>query len=194
MDTQRTSTPAHSPAWDPPRLRQALSAAQYRAKRGGRRLGLSAADREDLRQDMLVAMLQRGRHFDPERGAWSTFVGLVARHVVADQARIRRERPQPVFVSLDLDGFPSGCSATQQDDFDLTLALDLQRVAEDLPASPQSLLRLLGAEGDVPSAQRVSTQSRPTFYRSIADLRCWLHVSGLRPPRGLARARPRGTR
>lgn len=194
MITQRPPTPADSPAWDRPRLQQALSAAGHRAARGGRRLGLSAADREDLRQDILVAMLQRSRHFDPARGAWSTFVGMVARHVVADQARLRRERQQPVFLSLELDEFPSGCSATQQDHLDPTLALDLQRVAEELPADPQSVLRLLGEEGDVPSAQRVSPQSRPTFYRSVADLRCWLHASGLRPLRDGARAAPRGTR
>ncbi|SDD06363.1 sigma factor [Belnapia rosea] len=194
MDTQRPSNAADSPAWDRPRLQQALSTARYRASRGGRRLGLAAADREDLCQDILVALLQRSRHFDPARGAWSTFVGLVARHVVADRARLQRERPQPVFLSLDLDGFPSGCSATQQDHIDPAVMLDLQRVAEDLPAAAQSLLRLLGAEGDVPSAQLASPQSRPTFYRSVADLRCWLHASGLRPQRALARAGSVGTR
>lgn len=188
MITQRTSNPVDRPAWDQPQLRQALSTAQHRAARGSRRLQLSAPDREDLRQDILVAMLQRSRHFDPERGAWSTFVGFVARHVVADHARIQRDQPQPVFLPLEVDAFPNGCSATQQDHIDPCLELDLQRVAEELPTAPQSILRLLAAEGDVPSAQRASTQSRPTFYRSVADLRCWLHATGLRPRRGNARA------
>ena len=181
MNTQRISNAADSPAWDPPQLRRALSTAQHRAKRGARRLNLSAADREDLRQDMLLAMLQRSRSFEPARGAWSTFVGLVARHVIADQARRVREQTQPMFLDLDVDAFPNGCSATQLDHSDQDMALALQRVADELPPQPQIILRHIGAEGDLPGAQQVSGMASATFYRSIADLRCWLRAAGLHP-------------
>jgi DNA-directed RNA polymerase specialized sigma24 family protein len=128
---------------------------------------------------MLLAMLLRGRSFDPARGAWSTFVGLVARHVVADHAR--RKRTQPVFMALDVDAFPGGCSATQMDHVDHDMALCLQRVADELPPRPHIILRHLSAEGDVPGAQRASGMASASFYRAIVDLRCWLHAAGLRP-------------
>lgn len=183
MITQRISSPADRPAWDPPQLRMALSTAKHRAARGARRLNLSAADREDLRQDMLLAMLQRSRNFDPARGAWSTFVGLVARHVIADQVRLERRRTQPVFLVLDVDAFPNGCSATQQEHIDHDIALCLERVGKELPHQPQIILRHIGAEGDLPGAQQASGMASATFYRAVADLRCWLRANGLHPER-----------
>ncbi|MFZ4410507.1 MAG: sigma factor [Paracraurococcus sp.] len=181
MNTQRSQTAADSPAWDPPQLQRALSTAHHRAARGARRLHLSPADREDLRQDMLLAMVQRSRGYDPSRGAWSTFVGLVARHVVADHARRARTQTQPVFLALDVDDFPNGCSVTQQDHADQDMALALQRVADELPTEPQIMLRHLGAAGDLPGAQQVSGMASASFYRAVTDLRCWLRAAGLRP-------------
>jgi RNA polymerase sigma-70 factor (ECF subfamily) len=183
MITQRRLDVADSHGWDPPQLQRALSTAHHRAARGARRLKLCAADREDLRQDMLLAMLQRSSSFDPARGAWSTFVGLVARHVVADQARRARRQSEPVFVAIDLDSFPNGSSATQLDCADEDMALALLRVADELPRQPQCILRHLGAEGDVPGAQQASGMPSATFYRAVADLRCWLRAAGLHPER-----------
>jgi len=183
MITQRIPNAAERPAWDPPQLRRALSTAQHRAARAARRLHLSAADREDLRQDMLVAMLQRSRSFDPARGAWSTFVGLVARHVIADQARTERGRTEPVFLVLDVDAFPNGCSATQQDHVDHDMALSLQRVGDELPSEPRTILRHIRAEGALPGAQQASGMASATFYRAVGDLRCWLRAAGLHPER-----------
>lgn len=181
MITQRTSIATNGHGWDPPQLRRALSTAHHRAVRGARRLKLCAADREDLRQDMLLAMLQRSPNFDPARGAWSTFVGLVARHVVADQARRARKQTQPVFVILDVDAFPNGRSATQLDRVDDDMALALQRVADELPPQPQTILRQIGAEGAVPAALQASGMASATFYRAVVDLRCWLRALGLSP-------------
>lgn len=115
MSTQRIGIAVEGARWDPSQLRQALRAADHHAARGGRRLGLSRADRDDLRQDILLAMVLRGRHYDPARGAWSTFVGLLARNVVADHARAQRERIEPIFLPVDVDDFPNGCSVTRQD-------------------------------------------------------------------------------
>ncbi len=189
MATQGTQTAESGNHWNSQQLQIALAAAHHHAQRGGRRLHLTGADRDDLRQDILVALLQRCGHFDPAKGAWSTFVAVVARHAVADRVRAERNVQSPVFVPLDVDDFPAGCSATQQDAVDPWMAVDMERAAEDLPAEPQALLQLIRQAGDVADAQRASTQSCASFYRAIMDLRFWLLATGLRPPHGIARRR-----
>jgi RNA polymerase sigma-70 factor (ECF subfamily) len=193
MKTQQDCAAIAAPVWDQERLRIALVAAGYAAGKGARRLGLSRADREDLRQDILVVLIERGGQFDPSRSGWSTFAALLARHVVADRARAERESHAPIFVPLDLDNLPAGCSLTCQHCADPILSLDLQRIAAELPPAPQTTLRLLGAAGEVAEAQRASSRPRASFYRAVADLRFWLRASGMRPAGGALRQIARAT-
>jgi len=188
MSTQPTKHTEIQCPWDTQRLQVALAAAHYHAQRGGRRLHLSGVDRKDLRQDILLALLQQSDHFDPAKGAWSTFVAVIARHAVADRERVERLSHRPEFEPIEVDDFPAGSSAAQQDVDDPTQLLNLQRVADELPQAPQKVLRLLGITGDVAEAQRNSPQSCASFYRAIADLRFWLRASGLRPTRSATRA------
>ena len=190
MNAQRAETLEFPNAWDSRRLQVALTTAHHHAQRGARRLHLSHADRDDLRQDIMLALLQRSAHYDPGKGAWSTFVTLIARHAIADRARTERNACAPCFVELDLDNLPAGCSATQQDHVDPDLPLDLDRTADELPSQPQALLRLIGKSGEVADAQRASGQPCASFYRGIADLRFWLLATGMQPPRGVPRRRP----
>jgi DNA-directed RNA polymerase specialized sigma24 family protein len=192
MTAQRPEMAGEGFRWDRPRLRHAMATARHHAARGTRRSSLGSVDREDFAQDILLAILQRSRHFDPRRGTWATFVDLVARHAVADRARQERARVRPDFVPIAIDLFPSGASATQQDHTDPILSLDLARIADTLPAGPQAILRLLGAAGDVASVARASALSQAAFYRAIVDLRFWLHVAGVRPPRGAPSRRAHG--
>jgi RNA polymerase sigma-70 factor (ECF subfamily) len=189
MTAQRAEALQKPPPLEATELRIALATAAVQAARGARRLRLGRADRDDLRQDILVALLERLEQFDAARGAWSTFTGVVARTVVADRARADRGQ-RVTCLSLDLDQFPAGASATQQDCADPVLTLDLQRVAAELPLQPQELLRLLAAMGDVATAQRADVRSTTAFYRAVADLRCWLRAAGMRPSSGALRRRP----
>lgn len=189
MAQQENCANAHGPGWDRAQLRVACKTAAHVAKRGARRLHLSHADRDDLQQDIMVALLQRCAHYDPRKGAWSTFVTLIARHAVADRARAERSTSVPCFVEIDLDDLPAGCSATQQDHVDPDLPLDLDRTATELPTQPQALLRLIGKSGEVADAQRASGQPCASFYRGVADLRFWLLANGMRPPNGVPRRR-----
>lgn len=193
MTAQRADAPQQSPPWEAPELRVALATATIQAARAARRQHLHRADRDDLRQDILVALLERRAQFDPARAAWSTFAGVVARTVVADQGRAR-QRQRVTCLPLDLDQFPTGASATQQDCADADLTLDLQRVAAELPLQPGALLRLLAAMGDVAAAQRADARSSTAFYRAVADLRCWLRASGMRPAARGERREPPPTR
>ena len=90
MDAQRIVAPIKNARWDEACLRQALAAARRQAGFGARRLGLSRADRDDLHQDILLAIVERTDRFDARQGCWATFVSLLARHVVADRLRADR--------------------------------------------------------------------------------------------------------
>ena len=180
MNAQRANAPQKPAPWAPCELRVALLTAANQAAQGARRLHLHRADRDDLRQDILLALLERRGQFNPSRGAWGTFAGVVARTVVSDRIRARR-RACAADVGADPDQFPVGASATQQTGGDPDLRLDLRRVAAELPAHPAALLQLLLAVGDVAAAQRADARSSTGFYRALADLRCWLRASGMRP-------------
>lgn len=193
MTTQQDCTGIPDPIWDDTTLRTALFTAGHAARKGAHRLSLSPADRDDLRQDILVVLIQRSRHFDPSRSAWPTFAALLARHVVADRARLERQSEAPVFVPLEVDDFPAGCSITCQEGGDPIVSLDLQRVVDELPPAPRGILHLVGAAGGVADAQRASSQPCASFYRSLADLRLWLRASGMGPAGGPPGRRMRAT-
>lgn len=192
MNAQRANTSQEAAPWAPCELRVALLIAASQAAHGARRMHLHRADRDDLRQDILLALLERRGQFNPSRGAWGTFAGVVARTVVSDRSRLRR-RACAADVGPDLERFPAGASVTQQEGVDPDLYLDLQRVAAELPGHPAALLQLLMTVGDVAAAQRADARSSTAFYRALADLRCWLRASGMRPqPRGVRGCDPVG--
>ena len=166
---------------------QALAAARRQASFGARRLGLSCADRDDLHQDILLAIVERADRFDARRGGWVTFVRLLARHVVADRLRADRSQQRVVLVPIDLMQW--GVAATLgsatlpdpgDDAVDTVRRIDLDTLPSDLPPQPrETLLLLMQTHGDVAAAQRASGRSCSAFYRSIDDLRMWLRAAGL---------------
>jgi DNA-directed RNA polymerase specialized sigma24 family protein len=165
-------------------------AARY-ARSGARRLSLPQADRDDLEQDILLTLLERSGRFDATRGSWDAFVTLVSRRAVIDRMRAELSVARPAFVPVDLDLFPHGASATQQDHDDGSIALDLARVVDGLSEQPRRLLHLLATADDLSDAQKRAPQSRASFFRSLRDLRCWLRCAGLRPAtRGRAARAP----
>lgn len=193
MATQGPRNPTPPAGWNPDRIAASLAVAQRYARRGARRLHLSRSDRDDLQQDILLALLERSARFDPERARWDAFATLLARHVVADRVRVRRAGVHPEHVHLDIDAFPVGASATQRDEVDHDLRLDLDRVSADMPAPCGQLLRLICSTTDVADAQRQTGDSCAAFYRTIAELRCWLHAAGLRPTRAASACAARTT-
>ena len=75
-----------------------MRTAAHHASRIARTMALSETDREDAEQDILLALIERRRFFDPARGAWSSFADRVARQmaqVIADrigQAQLQERR------------------------------------------------------------------------------------------------------
>jgi hypothetical protein len=66
------SLPTPEPPLDRRALHIMMGTAAYHASRVARTMALSETDREDAEQDILLALIERRRFFDPARGAWSS--------------------------------------------------------------------------------------------------------------------------
>ncbi len=180
LDTTTTSPatpPPALPRWDTRRIGAAIVAARQHARQQARRRRLQPADRDDLQQEALVAVVLRARGHDPAQGAWSTFADLVVRHALADQAA-RRSAPCLCF-GIELDGLPA--TAGSDTTPDLITRLDLERLWPCLPPPLQRVMTLVAVEGSLADACRASGMTRAAFYRAVADLRLWLTAAGLGP-------------
>lgn len=166
--------------WDEDRLAVALAAARHHAACHGRRAGLPACDREDLRQEVLLALVIRAGGHQPALGAWSTYAALVARHALADAAASRRRQVITVVVDTpDAEALPALVGDDPCDG--LIARLDLQRLWPALPPRLRAVLCLVAREGSLADACRESAMPPAAFYRAITDLRLWLSAAGLGP-------------
>ncbi|WP_431304078.1 sigma factor [Sediminicoccus sp. BL-A-41-H5] len=187
MFVQYQNQGADSRLWDDVHTKLALAAATHRAVRWARRGRRHQADCDDLRQDILLAILERAEHFDPKQAAWSTFVSLLARHVVGDRLRADAKARKTEPVQVDLAALSSVSQLTSvtlpeagDDELSSVLRIDLDQAAAVLPAQARETLALLiMSQGDIAAAQRASTRSSSAFYRDLADLRLWLRAAGL---------------
>lgn len=166
-------------AWDQSQLRVALDSARALAARFVRQRRLSRVDRDDLVQDILLALVEATARFDATRGSWATFVAVLARRAIIDRAR---QPNLPPHVSLDADEGRDVRRSLYADETDLDARLTLLGAAADLPDGPHALLCEILAHGDVVDAREAHAASPASFYRALQDLRFWLRVLGARPP------------
>lgn len=174
--------------WDEDRIAVALAAARHHAACYARCARLTACDREDLRQEVLLALLIRAGRHQPALGAWSTYAALVARHALADAAAMRRRQVVAVVSDPDADGLVEQAGDDPRDA--LIARLDLQRLWPALPPRLRRVLCLVAREGSLADACRESAMPPAAFYRAVADLRLWLAAAGLGPrekDRGVSR-------
>jgi RNA polymerase sigma factor (sigma-70 family) len=172
---------AHAPlAWDKNQVRLALASARALARRFARQRRLSSADREDLVQDILLAIVEASPRFDAARGSWATFVAVLARRAIINRARQSRLPPH---VSLDAEEGRSARRTLCADLADVDARLALLSATAGLPTGSRQLLREILAHGDVVDAREAHAASAAGFYRQLQDLRFWLHALGARPPR-----------
>ena len=187
MFVQYQNWGADSRLWDDVHTKVALEAAAHQAARWARRGRRQQADCEDLRQDILLAILERADHFDPRQAAWPTFVSLLARHVVGDRLRADAKAMASEAVQMDLTALSAVTKLTSitmpeagDDELISVLRIDLDQLAEVLPIQARDTLALLVmTQGDIAAAQRASTRSSSAFYRAVAELRLWLRAAGL---------------
>ena len=178
MDQQLDDVGKCAFKWDQRLTAIASATAEHFAQKVGKRRGLSQADREDLRQDILLALVRRAHGFAGARGAWSTYVKLVAQHAVADLEHVRARVP----LVADIDGLALDIADPHDLRHDVVLRLDLARTLDALPPHLVAVIALIAEHGSVAAAQRVSAIPTCAFSRHIADIRMWLRVAGLAPP------------
>ena len=176
---EKQNLQAQSPGkWDERQIETAIATARYHAGRFARQWRLSRADREDLTQDTLLAIIEASSRFDAARGSWSTFVAVLARRVVIDRTRLPAA-PECVPLEGKLGVDILSCLVVPQADLDVPLLFGSIEAA--LPPAPRQLLQRIALHLDVMSARDASDASPATFYRELRELRCWLRALGLRP-------------
>lgn len=185
------TTPARTP-WDSDQIAAALALAERQARSCARQRSLGEADREDLRQEILLAVVERAHRFDPATAPWAAFVTLLARHAIADWLRAEQQRRSVITASIEerIDA-DAVCNAPAVDDgADLRTAIETF-LLDAPPSACTTLLLIAAACGDVAAAQRASGLPPSSFYRALAALRFWLHAAGLRTrSRGLGKNAP----
>jgi DNA-directed RNA polymerase specialized sigma24 family protein len=186
------------PMPDPPLDRRALrimmGTAAYHASRVARTMVLSETDREDVEQDILLALIERRRFFDPARGAWSYFADRVARQVtqaIADRIGHQRRLRGDVFDAADPDHEPaiSRDAAIEPRSDPIEQAWLTSALARFCAVLPNELaivtVLALREDGDLAEAQRQSGLSTSEFYRRLREIRCRMICVGIvRNPTG----------
>ena len=169
-------------AIDGRQLRVMMAAAAYHARRVARTMRLGDSEREDVEQDILLALLERRRFFDPSRGAWSSFAERVARQVaqgLADEIGADRRVRAGSLDGPAEDGETAALHAAVESQLisspDLDLPLALARFVDELPQELAFVARLvLHEEGEVAEAQRRSGLASSEFFRRLREIRLQL--------------------
>lgn len=171
-----------------PHLDLIITDAGRLARRLTHRLGLAADHADDLRQELLVDLLERRTRFDPERSPFTAFARMVLRHHAATLAeRWMRQLRRPVLPLVE-DAQPAGDAADGLDEEGVddpafaaaVTRVDLMRARAGLaPALRDTCSALDGREPG--EAAAVHPASRATFYRRVAGLRLELLTWDLQP-------------
>ena len=171
----------------------AARAAVANAWRVARRIGLSAQDREDVEQEILLELLERESRYDAARGMPGTFTGRVSKNRAAElNQAIVRDRMHLSFVGGDdadesaSDGFDALPLWGETSNFcdAVGAARDIDSAMALMDDAQRTLFGLLVEHQDLPAACRVSGLSTATFYRRVADLQMHLRMFGFASPAG----------
>jgi DNA-directed RNA polymerase specialized sigma24 family protein len=163
-------------------LRTMMASAAYHARRVARTMRLGDAEREDVEQDILLALLERRRFFDASRGAWSSFAERVARQVAQGLADAIGADRRTRAGSLDGPRNESETAALRttvenllvsRPDFELSLSV--AQFVQKLPPELALVARLLlHEEGEIAEAQRRSGLASSEFFRRLREIRVQL--------------------
>lgn len=180
MTAQHLEPSSAPPLDDPQHLEAALTATAVMATRMGTSGRLDPADRDDLRQSLLLIVLQKSAGFDSRRGAWSTFVSLVLRHAAQELGdRMAKDRSRR-FVPLDA----AEPAVSPDAHHEVDLRLDIGRVAGALPDDLIRIWRLRMTTSPA-GAIAASGLSRAGFHRRLRELRLRALAAGLEAPEPL---------
>ncbi|MGA3027930.1 MAG: sigma-70 family RNA polymerase sigma factor [Bryobacteraceae bacterium] len=152
----------------------ALRAAGVRARAAVASGAVQPADREDLKQEGLIACWRALPHFNPTRASLRTFIEHVVSARMVSLHRARRCRPR--FEPLEADQHPGGCAWALK----IELRLDVDRVLDTLRGADRQLALAL-IERTPTEASRLLGIARSTVYERIHHLRTAFAGAGLHP-------------
>lgn len=158
-------------------MKRAAPAAAHAARKVGLRRGLPQADQDDLRQEILLAVLLRGHHYDARRGAQSTFLKIVTQTAVADHRRAARS--SALFAAAGSQ--PEDIAPPGDPEGEVLLRIALAAALAALPPTLLQVVSLIAECGSAAEAQRASAQPLCTFYRRLREVRMRLRLAGLAP-------------
>jgi DNA-directed RNA polymerase specialized sigma24 family protein len=165
--------------------------AESAARRLARSLRLPRHEHDDVRQDLLLDLIARWKHFDPSRGSSGAFAGMVLRNCASGLARrICRERVKSAVMRFG-DNSPQAHRAL--DDTPLTSNDEATKVGEEFltienrVAIHQALGTLRVSDLAVCAAlldatptelSQSETFSRANLYRQIREIRMRFLIAG----------------
>lgn len=171
--------------------------ADHAARRLRLLLRLPANDQDDLRQDLVLELLEALPNFDANRGSLGAFLGTVARNKanrIARRAQARRRISGGSFVSLDDAGFSDasprlrgacrqaitsrGWNSGGADEMLALMRPSFERVFSALSPEQRSFC-LAAAEHSLSELVALGFGSRSAAHRRLQDLRCELTARGL---------------
>jgi len=181
-------------------LASAMTAAAVRTASLKRDFHLSESQAEDVRQSIILGLLEREPTFDSAKGSLNTFTGAVSANLAADianalskewgrvqyQPDFREAENDPSYFGLpELPHLPKNVVPLWSDDRDLfrdseTLH-DIHAALACMSQDQQDLFDLIDKHHDIPSAAKASGMATATFYRRVDDLRMHLRMFGIRP-------------
>ncbi len=172
------------------------NAAAARTARLAARFSLQTADRDDIKQELILDMLERAPQFDPAKGSAGTFTGMVSEHratelldrLIKDRMRLRighqtHAANDAAFREFeDIDG--DNVVPMWSDDRDLfadSMALrDLDIALAYMNGEQVALFDLLEVHQDLSAACKASGMSSATFYRRVHELQMHMRMFGFR--------------
>jgi len=143
----------------------------------GRRGGMTQSDQDDLRQDILLALLSRADRYDSRRGAQSTYIKFVVQNAVVDRIRAARSH----LLLINANAAVPDIAAPIDPEQHLILRIDLARALASLAPPLLRVVTLIAQLGSPAEAHRASAMPLCTFYRHLAELRMQLRAAGLAP-------------
>jgi len=166
----------------------AKASARFHVAMARKRFGFSAADCDDLEQDLVLLALLQEPQFDGSRASARTFTEMICRQSVGALVykMAYHQRESLSFDHRD-DALHDGAGhaarhllVREADDGLVELGLDLERVTHSLPAPFAELTALLLTHQSVVDAKDASGLNRSSFYRRLEALKMHLRMFGIR--------------